>query len=321
MTGRRLLNKLVLALLGALILFPIFGPAWAVAQDNGLVVVLLSDDEAAYARPLESFRAEILTKVETFNLKGDMDRVPEVLTAILARKPALIFALGAKAAYAAKLWTADRPDLPVIFAMVLNWKKYDFLEGRRNIAGIASVVSAGTQLVNMTMFTPNVKRIGVVYSEKHSVNFVVEAREAAANLGLELEAVPIKHPRNFKHAFKEMAGRIDAFWILADPVIYTMDNVSWLNERCLKDRLVCIGQSKNVTKIGVLLAVDSDTTSIGSQAASMAQNILGQGQSPEDIGVMSPLGTRLFLNKKTSDKIGLELSRHVLDMANEIIEE
>lgn len=322
MIGRLLLNRLVLIFVGTFVLLQVLGARWGVAQgSDGIVAVLLSDDEAVYTRPLESFEAEVRNRIEVFNLRGEIERAPVIMDEIFARRPALIFALGAKAAYAAKLWTAERPDLPVIFAMVLNWRKYDLLEGRRNIAGIASDVSGGTQLFNMTMFSPGVRSIGMIYSEAHSGNLVAEAREAAAKLGLTLEAVPIKHPRHFKYAFKKIEARIDSFWILADPVIYTLDNISWLNDRCLKDRLVCIGHSENVARMGVFLAVDSDTTSIGSQAASMARNILEQEQSPGEIGVMPPLGTRLFLNKKTGEKIGLELSRQVLDMANEIIGE
>ena len=45
-----------------------------------------------------------------------------------------------------------------------------------------------------------------------------------------------------------------------------------------------------------------------------------QHQHPSKIGVMPPLGTKLVLNKKTADKIGLPLNRAILNVAGDIID-
>ena len=95
--------------------------------------------------------------------------------------------------------------------------------------------------------------------------------------------------------------------------------MSWLENRCISDRLVCIGQSKSLTQIGLMLSVRPDITNIGVQAASMAKNILERGQSPASIGVMEPLGTHIFVNSRTADRIGIELSDQALSMATEVI--
>jgi len=107
--------------------------------------------------------------------------------------------------------------------------------------------------------------------------------------------------------------------MLADPVVYTLENVDWLEKRCAKDQIVCMGQSRNIAEIGILLAVNPDIANIGLQAASMAKSILLRHKPPEQIGVMPPLGTHLVLNAKTADMIGMSLNDTVMDMANEII--
>ena len=124
----------------------------------------------------------------------------------------------------------------------------------------------------------------------------------------------------FRQAYKQMSEHIDGFWMLADPVVYTLANVDWLEERCSRDRLVCIGQSRNIAEIGVLLAVNPDLANVGLQAASMAKDILVNHQIPKKIGVMPPLGTRLVLNAKTADRINLKLNRIVMDLASDIID-
>jgi putative ABC transport system substrate-binding protein len=286
----------------------------------GPIAVLLSDTEEAYTRPVASFTKEIQMPVHIFNIKGDVDNAPREMARIFAIRPALILALGAKAAYTAKVWTADHPELPVIFALVLNWRRYKLLDGQANIAGIASEVAPGTHFLNMTLTSPQVKRIGVIYSRGHSLETIRQAREEAAKLGLTLVEVPISRPMEFRSAYKQIADRIDGFWMLADPVAYTLANVDWLEERCTRERLVCIGQSRNIAEIGVLLSVNPDLANVGLQAASMAKNILINHQIPKQIGVMPPLGTRLVLNAKTAEKIDLRLDQIVMDLASEIVD-
>jgi putative ABC transport system substrate-binding protein len=286
---------------------------------SGPIAVLLSDSEEAYRRPVTSFVEEIQMPVQIFNLKGDIDNAPREMARIFSMRPTLIFALGAKAAYTAKVWTTDYPQIPVIFALVLNWQRYKFLDGQDNITGIASEVAPGTQFVNLAMASPQAKRIGAIYSRTHSSETIRQAKEAAAKLGLQLVAIPISQPTEFHQVYKQLAARIDVFWMLTDPVVYTLANVNWLEERCTRDRLVCIGQSRNIAELGILLAVNPDLANVGLQAASMAKNILLNHQTPKQIGVMPPLGTRLVLNAKTAEKIDLELNRIVMDLASDIV--
>jgi putative ABC transport system substrate-binding protein len=312
------LKRAALLLLLGLWIIPAH-PAWA-QNTLGPIAVLLSDTEEAYARPVASFTQEIQMPVQIFNLKGEIDNAPQEMARIFAIRPALILALGAKAAYTAKVWTADHPKIPVIFALVLNWRRYKLMDGQDNIAGIASEVAPGTHFLNMTLTSPRVKRIGVIYSRVHSSETIRQARQEAAKLGLDLVEMPISRPMEFRQAFKQISERIDGFWMLADPVVYTLANVDWLEERCTRERLVCIGQSRNIAEIGVLLAVNPDLTNVGLQAASMAKNILTNHQIPKQIGVMPPLGTRLVLNAKTAEKIDLRLSQIVMDLASDIID-
>ncbi len=172
----------------------------------------------------------------------------------------------------------------------------------------------------MTMVSPGVDKIGVIYSEEHSGEFIARAKHDANLLGLELVAHPILHPKDFQHTFKKINRKINGFWIVNDPVIYSVENIDWLKQRCIKEQLVCLGQSKNIAKLGVVMAVNPDNTNIGSQAASLAKNIMHQGRSPKEIGVMSPLGTHLLVNIKTSKRIGLKINPAAMAMVNEVVE-
>ncbi|WP_339137989.1 MAG: ABC transporter substrate binding protein [Candidatus Electrothrix sp. GW3-4] len=282
------------------------------------VAVLLSDNDSVYNEPVEAFRAEIDSPVSLFNLQGDIKKDPLLKEKLLSIHPRLIFALGAKAAFTAKLWTREYQEIPVLFAMVLNWKRYNLLD-QKNMAGIAAEIAPGTKFANITILSPGIKRIGVIYSS-YSRETLQRAKEAAEIFNIELYGKEIDRPTDFKLHFKKIRRKIDAFFVLNDPVLYTLDNMDWLNTRCIKGKLPCIGQSKNIAEHGLVLSINPDISDIGSQAASMAKNIINRHQRPDLIGVMAPLGTQIIINQTTAQRIGLKLRQASLDMATQIID-
>ncbi len=283
------------------------------------IAALLSDDVLAYHRVLEHFRAVVNLPVATFNLDGKIDRAPEVMQKVMAAKPACILALGAKAAVVAKTWTQDSGQPPVLFALVLNWRRYG-LDQAPNIAGIEAEVAHATQLANVKMLLPGIKRVGVIYNEEQSGALMAEARKAAALLGLELVEATIDRPEEFASAFRTMADKVDAFWMMSDPVAYTLQNIAWLKDRCIRYRMVCIGQSANIARAGLLVAVDVDLVAVGAQAADLARAIVLHGKTPREIGIMPPLSTRIIVNLRTARAIDLTLEPKALDLATLVLD-
>lgn len=291
----------------------------ALGLDSGSVVVLLSDTMEIYQKPVASFCADVGLPVKRYNLHGDPKQAPALKKKIFREKPALILAVGAKAAYIAKIWTRRQQDIPVIFIMVLDWQRYSLTEGQDNITGISMEISPGTQFANMLLFSPRVKRLGIICSTKFAAGTQLrQIRQTAALLGLELVVNSIGHPREFKRAFKEVSPRVDAFLMLNDPLVLSLDNADWIEQRCVKDRLVCIGQAEELTQFGMLLSTNPDIPYMGSQAASMARNIIIRRQKPKEIGVMAPLGTQISVNLETAAKINLAVENFPLHMATKI---
>ena len=317
MIGKILFNKIVVLLFAIACLV---GPTMLLAGNEQPIVILVSDEEEAYSAPIESFTSEINLPVKIVNLKGNVERAPDVMAKSISQKPKLIFALGAKAAVISKVWTAEHPEIPVVFAMVLNWERYHLIGRQGNVAGIAYDVAPGTHLANLSMISPGTNRVGIIYSKEHSRKFVELARKSAEILNLKLVEKVIANPQEFQRAFKGMEDKIDSYWILPDPIVYTLENISWLERRCINNRIICLGPSENVAKLGVVLSVDPDQKNMGGQAASISKSILQHNQQPGKIGVMPPIGTRLFINVKTANKIGLQISRNALDQATKIID-
>ncbi len=310
----RLCNKILFFLICLLL------PCIAESADIYHVTALVSSNEQIFVKPLATFKVGLGKEVQTYTLKDDIAKDSKLLDRIVAEHPSLIFALGAKATYLAKIWTRKHQDIPVLFAMVLNWEQYRFFDGQSNMVGISSEVEPGNQFLTLSMFAPKVKRIGVIFSPRHSAHMVAKARKAAAITGLTLVEKQITRSKDFRRAYRQLAKQVDGVWLLNDPESYTLENMSWLSERCIKDKLACVGQGINLTEIGIMLSVCIDSGGIGTQAASMVKNILERKQSPASVGVMPPLGTHIALNIHTATSIGVIVSKQAIALANEIVE-
>ncbi|MCB2182957.1 MAG: hypothetical protein KQH63_13065 [Desulfobulbaceae bacterium] len=289
-------------------------------NNNDWIAVLLSDSDPVYVSQTLVFADSVDMEVRTFNLHGDIQKDPTLKERLLADHPSLIFALGAKAAFTAKLWTRNRQDIPVLFAMVINWQQYHLLEGQTNLAGISSEVNPGNQFLSLSMLIPGINKVGVIVGKDFSAHIIDQASQAATMLGIELIVRRIDSSPDYQRTYRELAGQVDSIWVLNDPLTYTIDNLDWLEERCIKDKQVCFGQRRNLAELGFMLSVQADMGNIAAQAASMAINIIQRGQRPADIGIMEPLGVKISVNRSTAESLGIELSSEALALATEVLD-
>src|SRR5512139_1598853 len=83
------------------------------------IAIVKSSDLPYYEQAVVGFKEGILatTTVKEYNLHGQLAEGREIAKALRAAPPDLIFAVGLKAALAAKL---EIFDTPVVFCMVLN---------------------------------------------------------------------------------------------------------------------------------------------------------------------------------------------------------
>ncbi|HFE39563.1 MAG TPA: hypothetical protein ENK06_14305 [Gammaproteobacteria bacterium] len=284
------------------------------------VVIVYSDNNKNYIAPARAFKDKLARQIKAYYLGENLSQATATMTNIMKQDPALIFALGARAAWFSKMATKNHQRTKVIFAMVINWQRYDLLGGQNNIMGISSDIAPGIQLFNLGLVSPQVKRVGVIYSQSHSAETITQAKKAADLLGLTLSTEPIERADSFKRAWRKISSEIDAYWVLTDPVLYTLENIYWLNERCLKEKIICIGQSENITKLGILLSINPDEENIGIQAAAMAKHVLN-GRTETMKKIVTPIATHVTFNRATAEKIGIHVDEQILSLVNDVVNE
>jgi putative tryptophan/tyrosine transport system substrate-binding protein len=219
---------------------------------------------------------------------------------IAGQRPAVIVAVGLKAA----LFARDRlPRVPIVFCVVPNSDRFD-LTGA-GIAGVSADVPPERDLAALRAAAPEARRVALFYGRGSSA-LVRRARAAAATQGLTLVEAPVSGPAELQRVARDVAPRVDAFWLPADPTVATPEVFRFLLELSLATRRPLLAFSESLVHAGALVAVAPDYQWIGSQAAELVRRIEG-GERPGDIGVVPLRRAHAVLNAAAARGLGREL--------------
>jgi putative ABC transport system substrate-binding protein len=287
--------------------------AVAVAPAQAEVVVIKSDDLPQYDAPISAFETAVGAPVQVIDIRGSRD-TGEKLLRRLAEGPDIdgVFALGSQAAY---LTRKELPRVPMVFAMVLNWQRYA-LGGPTS--GIAVEMPVDALLTRFRLLLPGLTRIGLIHSSKTSAATLETARTTAASLNIELVEEDVVYSDDVGGAYRRMHGRIDALWMLPDPVVVTRDNFRYLSARTRSDGVAFLAFSENFVRAGALLSIGPHYETMGSQAAVLLEQLMRSEPPPP---VQPPLGSTLAINADTADAIGVDLDPGTLGIADLVVEE
>ena len=154
------------------------------AKEN-TVVIIQSQQIAAYNEAIKGFeegsKGKNISINSIYNLNGDADEGKRIIQNIKdnKHKPDLVLAVGILAATLVK---EQFTDIPIIFCMVINHKRFN-LEGN-NITGISSEVSVEDQFTILKELLGARKNVGVIYDPTKTGNIVSEADLMIKNLNL-----------------------------------------------------------------------------------------------------------------------------------------
>ena len=301
--SRILLTTLLMIVVGCLSQVPT--PDYARTSESAhprRIIVLLSAENRVFDVPLGALIAQSNARVEVFTLTrwGEAALRRE----LLRRNPDLIVTFGAKATW----WVAHgAPDHNHLFVMVVNHARLNLQPNPRRM-GIAFEPSLAAEFAQFKMVLPHLKRVGVFYSKRESSNLFAQALEEWKGLNVELEGVAVESPTHIEPALPGLMKRVDALWLLSDPLIIEPQTFALLRQACqASGRPLVASLSETFARNGALIAVSPDLTALGAQAASMAAMVLEGRQRPEELGIQAPIGSRSFVNPTVAEKLNLKI--------------
>lgn len=277
------------------------------------VIIVKSDDLPQYTPPATAFRQASKRESVEVVLHSRLDQGDSefLKQAASTTQPSAVFALGSRAAMAAR---EAFPDTPLVFAMALGWSRNITTDSATT--GVSLELPAADLFVRFKLIIPGLHRIGLITSDSDS-RTVDEARAAASELGLEILHETVGHHDEVAGAYRRMRSRIDALWMVPDPVVVTRENFDYLSSRCRNDEVAFLAFSENFVKAGALLSVAPSYSTMGSQAALLVEQLITDpGNAPP---VQSPLGAKLVVNADTAMALGLDLDATTIHMADRVI--
>jgi len=304
-------RRLAVTRLPALALVLAFTSASAVQHPRVLVVT--SNDLPQYRQPVEAFVAAHAGDARVIDIGGSKESGRDRIQRALAEGPVdAVFAVGAQAA-----WISHEmlPNVPLAFAMVIDWQRYG-LGG--HASGISIELPVDALLTRFKLLLPGMRRLGIIYSDQAPSRTLEDARVAAAELGIELVREPVSHSEDVPGAYRRIRSEIDALWMIPDALVVTHDNFRYLAARTLHDDVAFLAFSENFVRAGALLSVSPDYATMGSQAAALIDRMLAaKTDSPT---VQAPIGSSLVINAATARRLGIDVDSHMLSLADKVID-
>ncbi|MBM4053243.1 MAG: hypothetical protein FJ264_00935 [Planctomycetes bacterium] len=295
-------------------IFLIFGvcSSWCIASTHANVSVIFSSDIEPYQKTWEGFRdylGENGISVDYFKYNMKKQPIDDIIQQFSVNKTNLIFSIGPQSSHQV---SEKIIDLPVVFSMILKPERIS----NTNITGVTMDVPVIVKLKNTIDVLKKVKRIGMIYS-KNSLPFYNEFKKGCEDLGLVSVAKEIESEEEFVDAFKSMVWNIDCFMMIPDTTVYIPESIKYLLSEALREKIPVIGLSSPYTKAGALISFESNYYEAGKQAAQIAMEIL-RGKSPDTIPAESPRKVDYSVNLFVAERLGIKLSRQIVNESREV---
>jgi putative ABC transport system substrate-binding protein len=275
----------------------------------------------------EAFREELkqLGYIEGKNLvintwfaRGDVRRIPSLMSEALALHPNAIVAVGTPTVIAARNATSTVPIVmspggdPVRSGLVTSLARPG-----ANITGLADLNAdtLGKLIELIHLVVPVAKRIAVLLSSNpiHQTRYELTER-AAKSLGLVTVPIIALTPSDLDSAFDKMAQEnCHALFVLSDPTRPAIVTLA------AKMRMPSFYQLTTYVELGGLASYGANLTALFRKTAQYVSKILA-GAAPADLPVEQPVIFDFVLNLETATTLGLTISDAVLARVDRVIE-
>ena len=279
--------------------------------------IILSANVSAYSDAIAGFKDSGSFKVlQTHDMRGDASRGETIMARIEKReRPDVILAVGPWALKAALDYESK---IPVVYTMVMN--PLMFTAGKPGVTGAGMNVSVAITFDVLKRVKPNLKSIGVMYSQRATSDIVNKARVIAQKAGIDLRAKQVASSKDVLESLREFGSRpVEFIWILPDPVVVSPAMFKRISLFSIRSRTPLLGSSEKQAKTGATIALSfSSADDIGKQAGELAKQWIGKGDA-----VPLPTearATKLTINLNVADRHGLPLSKDVLAEADTVID-
>jgi len=255
---------------------------------------------------------------------GKIERFPEIVGDLLARKIDVIVQASTPGAVAAKKLTST---VPIVFVGVGDPVGLGLVNslGRPggNVTGLSLAFTegfAGKWVELLLEAVPQASRLAVLANPLYSRNdsFAREMLAAAAPRAVKLSMFHARDAGEFEGAFAGMGqAGAQGLIVLTDPL--TLRYRARIVEIAAHRRLPAMYGFGEFARTGGLMAYGPSVSEMFRRAATYVDKIL-KGAKPADLPVEQPTKFDLVINRKTAQALGMTIPASLLLRADEVID-
>ena len=260
--------------------------------------------------------------IEHRNAGGKLERLADAAVELVRLRVDVIVTTGSTGALAAKQATSTVPIVittggdPVASGLIASLARPG-----GNITGLTNIASdlAGKRLELLKETVPKLTRVGVLWNpaDPGGTSSLKETEAMAPALGMQVQSLGVRSPKDFETAFKSATGgRTQALIILQTALINAQR--TRIVELATKNRLpTMFGEGAHVES-GGLMSYAPNSADLFRRAATYVDKIL-KGTKPADLPVEQPKTFEFIINMKAAKQIGLTIPPNVLVRADRVI--
>ncbi len=256
-----------------------------------------------------------------YGLAQSASLIPDAAAELVGRKVDILVASGTPSAVPAKNAAGQTP---VVFVATVDPVAAGLVDSLarpgHNITGTTSIsgdlIAKRLQLIKELL--PKLTTVAILVREfsPTAAQYVRESRMAALNLGIELQILAERDPKDIEGMF--VAMRRTGALVVADDAEFTAQRVE-IAELALRHQLPTISGLREMVEAGGLMAYGASFGELYRRAASQVSKIL-QGVNPANLPVEQPIKFELIVNLKSAKALGLQVPAALLGQADEVIE-
>jgi putative ABC transport system substrate-binding protein len=256
-----------------------------------------------------------------YSLAQSAAQMPDAAAELVLRKVDIIVASGTPSVLPARNAASQ---IPVVFVATLDPVATGLVASLarpgRNVTGMTSI--SGDLIAKRLQLTkelvPNLTRIAILVRESSptAAQYVQESRTAARTLGVELQILSERNPKDLDGIFVAVQG--SSALVVADDAEFTARRAQ-IAELALRNRLPTVSGLREIVEAGGLMAYGASFGELYRRAASQVRKIL-EGVKPANVPIEQPTKFEFVLNMRTAKALGLNVPPQLLSRADEVIE-
>jgi putative ABC transport system substrate-binding protein len=256
-----------------------------------------------YAQAARAFEAALgdSQQLTVIPVSADQRESEARLQAVLQDPPRLVVAVGTRAAMAAK---SKLRGVPILYCLALDPGR-NHLVGPE-VGGVTLNVALSQQFATIGKFLPGIRRIGVVYNEPTSGGMVRSAEELLKG-PVRLIAREAGTPQEAARQIADLMDKVDAFWLIWDPVIANPANFARLVDLSIRNKVALIAPASPFVEAGAVMSVEPNYAVAGRRVAEMARQVLDGKKAPGAFAAEPPSDLTLTINGAVARKVGIPI--------------